>query len=328
MRKISRLSEVCCRLFSHSAVFSRTANAAIAVILAASALLLAGCGLKSGTDNSYIEMGSRRYQLKKEISTYLLLGIDTEGSLREEKEPGMGGQSDAIYLVVCDKPAKTARIIGIPRDTMTTIRVFLPSGKDNGTSTDHLTRQYAFGDGKERSCELTAEAVSNLMYGIPIDGYLAVNLGAVPDLAQLLGGVEVVVPDDSAKMEEGSFVKGARVTLDRTNVKKFLRFRDIEVSQSAAIRMERHKAFFKGCAEKLKSIFCSNPAEILRLYRECSPHFLTNIDADQCVELAGFDFDETVEILPGEFTSGSMYDEFYVDEDALQKMVAEIFCCR
>lgn len=326
MRTINRIAGVLCRFFTYSAASCRAANVAIAVILSASAIVLAGCGLKNGTENLSIDMGGRRYHLKKEISTYLLLGIDTEGSLQEEKEPGLAGQSDAIYLAVCDRSTKRARIIGVPRDTMTTIRVFLPSGKDNGTTTDHLTLQYAFGDGKERSCELTAEAVSNLMYGIPIDGYLAVNLGAVPDLAEILGGVEVVVPDDSAVTEESSFVKGAKVILDRTNVKKFLRFRDIEVSQSAVIRMERHKAFFKGCAEKLKSIFRNNPADILRLYKECFPQFLTNITADECMKLAGYDFDETVVILPGIFTTGSEYDEFYADEDALQKMVAEFFC--
>lgn len=328
MRKINRLSTVPGRFFRSSDIFGRAVTTATALILAFAALVLAGCGMKSGTDDQFIEMGGHRYQLKKEIITYLLLGVDTEGSLREEKEPGMAGQSDAIYLVVCDKSSKSARIIGVPRDTMTTIRVFLPSGKDNGTSTDHLTLQYAFGDGMEKSCELTEEAVSNLLYGIPIDGYLAVNLGAVPDFAESLGGIEVVVPDDSAKMEESSFVKGAKVTLDRTNVKKFLRFRNTEVSQSAVIRMERHKAFFKGCAKKLRSIVRSDPAEILRLYRECSPQLLTDISADKCVELAGYDFDETVVILPGEKKSGDEYDEFYIDEDALQEMIADIFCCK
>lgn len=328
MRKKNRLSAVPNCFFMGDNTLFRAVNIMIAVILALTAVILAGCSLKTGADDSFIEMGGRRCRLNKEIRTYLLLGIDTEGSLREEKEPGMAGQSDAIYLVVCDKTVKSARIIGVPRDTMATIRVFLPSGKDNGTSTDHLSLQYAFGDGMEKSCELTAEAVSNLLYGIPIDGYLAVNLGAVPDMAETIGGIEVVVPDDSAKIEESSFVKGAKVTLNRTNVKKFLRFRDTEVSQSAVIRMERHKAFFKGCAKKLRSIVRSNPAEILRLYRECSPQILTNITADDCLELAGFDFDETVIVLPGEKTSGSEYDEFYIDEDGLQKIVAEVFCSK
>lgn len=289
-------------------------------------LTITGCDIGSLRGDDYIQAGEHKYRLKENLHTYLLLGIDTEGSLREKKEPGMGGQSDAIYLLVCNMEDKTSRVIGIPRDTMTEIRIFLPSGEDNGTSTDHLTLQYAFGDGMEESCLLTEEAVSRLLYNLPIDGYLAVNLGAVPDLAEALGGIQVVVPDDSAKQEEKTFEKGATVTLDRTNVKKFLRFRDIEVSQSAVIRMERHKAFFRGCLQKLREIIKSDPARLLSLYSQCSSQFLTDISPDQCVELAGLSFDENIEIIPGEYTEGEYFDEFYVDEKALEQMIAAVFC--
>lgn len=289
-------------------------------------ILLKGCGIVGDGQNNTIEINGHTRRLKSDLRTYLLLGIDTEGSLQEEKQPGMGGQSDAIYLLVCDMKSKSSRVIGIPRDTMTEIRVFLPSGKDNGVSEDHLTLQYAFGNGKEQSCLLTEEAVSKLMFNIPIDGYLAVNLGAVPDIAEALGGVEVVVPDDSARREEHSFVKGAVVTLDRTNVKKFLRFRDTDVSQSAITRMERHKAFFRGCLKRLRTMLEENPAELLSLYHKCSSYFLTDISPEDCVKLAGLEFNDEIDIIPGEKKTGELYDEFYVDQQALGDMVEEIFC--
>ena len=295
-------------------------------ILALLMLTFAGCGIGLPAEGDYIQAGGHKYKLNENLRTSMPLGIDTEGSLREEKEPGMGGQSDAIYLLVCNMEDRTSRVIGIPRDTMTEIRIFLPSGEDNGTSIDHLTLQYGFGDGMEKSCLLTEEAVSKLMCGLPIDGYLAVNLGAVPDLAEALGGIQVVVPDDSAKKEEKTFEKGAVVTLDRTNVKKFLRFRDTDVSQSAVIRMERHKAFFKGCLKTLREIIKNDPTQILRLYNQCSSQFLTDISPDQCLELAGLNFDENVEIIPGEYTSGKYFDEFYADESGLEQMVVDVFC--
>ena len=171
-----------------------------------------------------ITISNRTFPLKKNIRNYLLLGIDTEGSILEEREPGLAGQSDAIYLLSCDIKSHKARIIAIPRDTMTEIQIFLPSGKENGTSVDHLTLQYAFGDGREKSCELMRKAVSRLLYGLPVHGYVALNLGAVPWLADELGGVDLVVPDDSASVEDPEFIQGAKVTLDRKNVKKFLTF--------------------------------------------------------------------------------------------------------
>jgi len=289
-------------------------------------IMLTGCEIAGCGKNNTIEINGHVRRLKSDLRTYLLLGIDTEGSLQEEKQPGMGGQSDAIYLLVCNMKSKSSRVIGIPRDTMTEIRVFLPSGKDNGVSEDHLTLQYAFGNGKEQSCLLTEEAVSKLMFNIPIDGYLAVNLGAVPDIAEALGGVEVVVPDDSARREDHSFVKGAVVTLDRTNVKKFLRFRDTDVSQSAITRMERHKAFFRGCLKRLRTILEENPAELLNLYHKCSSHFLTDITPEDCVKLAGLEFNDEIDIIPGEKKTGELYDEYYVNQQALGELVEEIFC--
>ncbi len=301
----------------------RTSALLLAVL---TVLILSGCGRAKNNGIESVTIGDETYSLKKGLRTYLLLGVDTEGSLREEKEPGLGGQSDAVYLLVCDTNRKSAHILGIPRDTMTEIKVFLPSGKYNGISTDHLTLQYAFGDGMEYSCKLMEEAVSGLLYNVPIHGYAALNLGAVPDLADALEGVDVVVPDDSAVSEESSFKRGAKVTLTRHNIKKFLRFRDTETTLSASIRMERHKAFFRGCARKLKSLIKDDPSVIVRLYNSYSSEFLTDLGPEECAQIAGYDFDEEVEMLPGKYTSDADFDEFYVDEDALRKMVKRIFC--
>ena len=59
---------------------------------------------------------------------------------------------------------------------MTEIEVFNPSGKSLGESTDHINIQYAFGDGKQKSCELMKTAVSNLLDGLPIQGYCSMNM--------------------------------------------------------------------------------------------------------------------------------------------------------
>lgn len=304
----------------------RAVRASALVLMVLVMLSLPGCSGARHKGEDAIIVGNESCPLKNDIKTYLLLGVDTEKSLREEKEPGLGGQSDAIYLLVCDMSKKSVHIVGIPRDTMTEIKVFLPSGKYNGVSKDHLTLQYAFGDGMEFSCQLMEEAVSKLLYGIPIDGYAALNLGAVPDLADALNGVEVIVPDDSAVSEESTFKKGAKITLTRHNIKKFLRFRDIETTLSASIRMERHKAFFRGCAKKLKSMAEEDAASVIRLYETYSSEFITDMEPEECAGLARFDFEEDVELIPGKYNSDADFDEFYVDETALRKMVKRIFC--
>ena len=71
-------------------------------------------------------------------------------------------------------------MISIPRDTMTQIETFGPGGKSLGKSKDHISLSYAYGDGGYESCELAENAVSELLYGLPIDGYCALNMDGLP----------------------------------------------------------------------------------------------------------------------------------------------------
>ena len=80
---------------------------------------------------------------------------------------------------------------------MTEIEVFNPSGKSLGESTDHINIQYAFGDGKQKSCELMKTAVSNLLDGLPIQGYCSMNMDGIPVITDFVGGVQITVPDIS-----------------------------------------------------------------------------------------------------------------------------------
>lgn len=62
--------------------------------------------------------------------------------------------------------------------------VFVNFGNPIGTETKQLTLAYAFGDGREKSCELTVGALSKLLFGLQIDGYFAVNMDSIPYLRQ------------------------------------------------------------------------------------------------------------------------------------------------
>lgn len=53
--------------------------------------------------------------------------------------------------------------------------------------TAQIAIQHGYGDGKELSCELTRDAVSSLLYELPIHGYAAVNMAAIPELNDALG---------------------------------------------------------------------------------------------------------------------------------------------
>src|SRR5699024_5054077 len=138
------------------------------------------------------------------------------------------GQADAIYLLSRDRVENTVSVITIPRDTMTEIEAFGPGGESLGKSTDHISLSYAYGDGGHESCRLAEEAVSNLFYGLPIQGYCAVNMDGIPALAQSVGAVTVTVPNDSLEAAYPEFAAGSQVTLNEENTEIFVRYRDTE----------------------------------------------------------------------------------------------------
>ena len=143
----------------------------------------------SGSDT--LEYKGGIYKYNDHLSNYLFLGIDTRNSVDTYQTQEDAGQADAIFVVSMDRATEEIKVLFIPRDSMTEIEVFNPSGKSLGESTDHINIQYAFGDGKQKSCELMKTAVSNLLDGLPIQGYCSMNMDGIPVITDFVGGVQI-----------------------------------------------------------------------------------------------------------------------------------------
>ena len=267
----------------------------------------------------------KTYVYNDHLTNYLLLGVDTDGSIQEPKEPGSAGQSDSIFLISYDRVKETTVGLAIPRDTITQIEKFTPGGESLGFYSDHLNLQYAYGDGKRKSCELTSAAVSRLLSGLPIGGYAAINLDSIPRLTQLLGGVEVTVPDDSLSGKNPDFVKGNKVVLDETNTETFVRSRDRQIEQSAITRMNRQKVFLEAFASKLAQEQKKDASTVTTLFETMKTEMVTNMSNDQFVDIAVAERSGGIQTIPGETGHEEVYDVYRVDDAALYKMVLELF---
>ena len=267
----------------------------------------------------------KTYVYNDHLTNYLLLGVDTDGSIQEPKEPGSAGQSDSIFLISYDRVKETTVGLAIPRDTITQIEKFTPGGESLGFYSDHLNLQYAYGDGKRKSCELTSAAVSRLLSGLPIGGYAAINLDSIPRLTQLLGGVEVTVPDDSLSEKNPDFVKGNKVVLDETNTETFVRSRDRQIEQSAITRMNHQKVFLEAFASKLAQEQKKDASTVTTLFETMKTEMVTNMSNDQFVDIAVAERSGGIQTIPGETGHEEVYDVYRVDDAALYKMVLELF---
>ena len=279
-------------------------------------------------DSNTVTWQGKTYKYNQNISNYLLLGVDKRTPAETRVGKADAGQADALFLLSLNRKTKEMTLISIPRDTMTDVESFDLEGKSLGKSKDHISLSYGYGDGGAESCKLTQEAVSNLFYGLPIQGYLAMNLDGIPELTKSVGGLTVTVPNNSLEYEYPEFAEGAEVTLTEENTEVFLRSRDVDESQSAIYRMERQKAFLDAFSKKAKECYEQNEKFAANLFVAIKPYTVTNISEDRLMKLfqTADEGDGYIEwTVPGEGTQGLSYDEYHVDDDALYTKVMETF---
>lgn len=268
----------------------------------------------------------KTYVYNDHLSNYLFMGIDTKGDM-ETAESGDAGQADAVFLVSVDRVTKEMQVISIPRDTMTEIEMFSVSRKSLGLMENHINLQYAQGDGKTESCELMKTAVSKLLGGIPVHGYCSVNMDGIPVMTEAAGNVQVVIPDNSLEEVNPEFTEGAEVTLTKDNVEQFVRYRNTGREQSALVRQDRQKIFIEAYMKKAQEQYAKDASFVTGLYESMKPYMVTNIGNDLFVKLlsAAQEGKSSVHTLPGKGAQGEYFDEYRVDEEALQKMIISVF---
>ena len=279
-------------------------------------------------DSNTVTWQGKDYKYNQNLSNYLLLGVDKRTPAETRVGKADAGQADALFLLSLNRKTKEMTLISIPRDAMTDVESFDLEGKSLGKSKDHISLSYGYGDGGAESCKLTQEAVSNLFYGLPIQGYLAMNLDGIPELAKSVGGLTVTVPNNSLEYKYPEFSEGAEVTLTEENTEIFVRSRDVDESQSAIYRMERQKAFLDAFSKKAKECYEQNAKFAADLFVAIKPYTVTNISEDRLMKLfqtadEGDGYTEWT--VPGEGTQGLSYDEYHVDDDALYTKIMETF---
>ena len=271
------------------------------------------------------------YQYNEDLMTFLCMGVDSASGVTDEKVPGKGGQADAILLMIANPHTKQLQVINVNRDSMVDIELYDTDGGYASMETKQITLQYAYGDGRIRSCELMEAAVSKLFYGIPIHGYAALDMESIATLNDAVGGVEVTVLEDMTKYKSG-WSEGASITLSGKDALFYIREREDESNElgSNIKRIERQKQYLSLFADQLKNRTKEDITFPLALYGKVQKHIVTSLSVDEMTYLAstllGYDFSlQNIMTLQGEMAMGEKNEEFYVDEDSLKTLIIETF---
>lgn len=278
----------------------------------------------------WVRHDGKVYQYNEDIMTFLVLGIDEKGKVKENKVVAEGGQSDGIFLVITNPDEKDIKVLAINRDTMTNIKLY--GMEVNGIVPETVAQiavQYGFGDGKELSCERARDAVSELLYGLPIHGYMSVNMDAIPKLNDAVGGVEITVLEDMTEVKK-AWSQGATVTLKGKDALNYIQQRDCDVFESARGRLARQKQYLQAFVQKAITAVKKDITVPVTLYQELSKYMVTDVSLDEVAyltkELSGYQFGEdAIYTLEGTTEMGEEFEEFYPDKEALKATMIELF---
>lgn len=283
-------------------------------------------------DGSTLEFEGKTYKRVDSVHAILLLGIDKDGPMELNNVAGAAGQSDAIYLVAQDVARDKVKILMIPRDTITLIRLYDIMGNELGVGPQHINLQFAYGDGGDKSLYLAKEAVSNLLFGLKLNGAMAVNRPVVQVLNDDLGGVPVTINFDGLEDRDPAFKKGATVTLTGPQAEMFVRHRDCDTSGSALTRLEQQKTYIEAFEKTLRAKAAKDSDLIPRMMKDLEVYMLTDMPKGQYMDMAvsclnskDLLTDEDFIMAPGESVEGPWFDEYYIDEEKLKKEVIGLF---
>lgn len=290
----------------------------------------AGFETISPTDSSVLFDG-KRYERDPSIKAFLCIGVDSSGDL-EQRVTGDGGQADGVFVVAYDAARDRVKILMIPRDTMTPITLTDLSGNVLGKDVQHITLAYGYGDGRELSCQRMAEAVSELLGGLSIDGYLAMNVSMISQLNDLVGGVTVQIENSGMERRDPALIKGNKVKLDGKQADIFVRYRDVTIDNSALLRMTQQRQYIEGYMEAIQNQAAKDDQTIVRIMKMIEDHMITNLSKDQYLNIgkAVLYSDEKlgqddILTIPGEGVVTNLFDEYHYDPDVTRQMVLDMF---
>ena len=289
----------------------------------------AGSGENGDWADGDIRYQGIHYRYNDDVLAFLFLGIDKMTEVKEAKDGYDGGQSDALFLLVLDPHQKKISVIGIPRDTMTDIEVYSREGDYIGMAKGQVTLQHGYGDGAELSCERSRKAVSRLFYNLPIHGYCAINMGAIPLINDAVGGIELQALE-TLDFKDFHVKEGETVHLQGMNAYYYLHNRDTGSFNSAGRRLGRQKQYLTAYADAAIGAMKKDITFPVTLYSTLSKYMVTDITVDEVSYLAtqvmGYSFDgEGMHSLAGVTVMGEKFEEFYADEKYLYELILKVF---
>ncbi len=273
-----------------------------------------------------VEYKGQRYVYNDNIITAAFLGIDDKGfGVSETDDYGTAGQADTIMVLAYDTEKGSVSIITVPRDSMVDVDIYSASGDFARTEKMQICLSFAYGNGKETSCENVIKSLERVLLGIPIDSYFSLRVRGVDDLNAAVGGIELTSLETF-----GQFVKGQKIHLTGSAARYYCTGRDTSKIDSDSNRRERQIQYIKAYASKVIALARDDIGVITRLYNTATQYTVTDIKLSSAVYIATQILSTSAKIdkitsLQGEYINSETYPQFILNDDLVYETILDVF---
>ena len=305
----------------------------VVLLISASLMLLDGWEKRQGLFPSheikedFLLYNGQEYALKKNIETFLVIGLDKFEGVSSSDSYNNDQQSDFLLLLVFDNDEKRINAIHINRDTMANVNILGVAGNKIDTVKKQIALAHTYGNGRDVSCRNTADAVSDLLKGIRVNHYISFAMDSVAVLNDLVGGVEVTVTEDFTGIDE-ALVKGEKVTLMGEQALHYVRTRYGLEDSSNSTRMKRQQQYINALYEKYTQCVENDDSFVVESSIAMSDYIVSDRSVTQLQDLLKkfmeYDF-IGIDDFEGKGAMGEKFAEFYADEDSIMSLVVELF---
>ncbi|MEB3214182.1 MAG: LCP family protein, partial [Leptolyngbyaceae bacterium] len=259
-----------------------------------------------------------RHEITRPVNI-LIMGIDRVPGAEAGDEELFSGRSDTMLLVQVNPEDQSIRMLSIPRDT----QVSFP-GMRGVTKINHAN---ALGGPR-----LAAEVVSHNLGDIEVDRYIRFSTDAFRELVDLLGGVEVFVPNRMYYVDQTQDLtidlEPGLQMLDGDQAEQFARFR--ADGNGDIGRVQRQQILIRALRDRF--ISPSVIPRVPQILQLLDTHIDTNLSTEELLALAtfGMDMDQDslqMVMLPGTFSSSRDYIASYwlMDDVGVRRVLDSYF---
>lgn len=287
-------------------------------------------------DNQHDEIityNGHKYAFNENVVSIAFMGIDQRDLLNKDNAEFVGC-ADADVVVAVDTSDGTVKVINIPRDTMVDIDVYNDTGVFLSTERVQLCLAYAYGDGKKKSCENVTKAISRILYNVPINKYLALDLEGVAPINDAIGGVTLTA---KYSIPDKGIIEGQTVTLKGDMAEAYVRTRDWDYLEASLNRSDRIVQYVKAFAAQLIPAVKKDFGVITDLYNTATKYSQTNITLNNATYLASYVLSQGIESFDVYTIKGTMTEsktspypdaviaEFTPDEESVMEAVLNTY---